>query len=101
MSQPYRSFREFYPHYLQEHSQPTTRRLHVVGLICALAVVVAAIWTGRWLWLLGALVVGYGLAWIGHFVFERNRPATFKHPLYSFLGDLTMFKDVVTGRLKW
>ena len=101
MNRQYASFREFYPDYLQEHSQPTTRRLHVIGLACALAVVVAAVWTGRWVWLLGALVVGYGAAWVGHFDFEKNRPATFKHPLYSFLGDLTLFKDVVTGRLKW
>lgn len=96
----YRSFREFYPHYLAEHSKPATRRLHVLGLTLAIVVMAVVVWAGKWWWLLAVPVVGYGLSWIGHFFFERNRPATFKHPLYSLMGDLVMFKDVLTGKLK-
>jgi len=51
------------------------------------------------LWLLP--VIGYGFAWVGHFFFEKNRPATFKHPFYSLLGDWVMFKDMLIGRIKW
>ncbi len=95
----YKSFRDFYPHYLDEHRDPTCRRLHVAGTVLVLLTLVAAIVTGRWLLLLAMPVFGYGFAWIGHFVFERNRPATFRHPLYSLLGDLALFRDVVTGRI--
>lgn len=100
MNQDYKSFREFYPAYLAEHSQPMTRRLHFVGLVLAMAVIVGVVVTRRAWWLLAAPVVGYGLSWIGHFFFEKNRPATFKHPLYSLMGDLVMFKDMLTGRLR-
>lgn len=94
------SFREFYPFYLSEHSNPTSRRLHVIGSGGVLALVVVAIVQGdaRWLW--GALLCGYGFAWIGHFFFEKNRPATFRHPLYSFAGDWVMFKDILTGKIR-
>ena len=101
MGEGYRSFGEFYPHYLAEHSQPVTRRLHVIGLLSALLVVCAVLWSGRWLWLLAAPVLGYGASWIGHYVFERNRPATFRHPLYSLAGDLVMLKDILVGRIPW
>ena len=100
MNEDYKSFREFYPAYLAEHSQPMTRRLHFVGLVLAIAVIVGVVVTRRAWWLLAAPVVGYGLSWIGHFFFEKNRPATFKHPLYSLMGDLVMFKDMLTGRLR-
>jgi hypothetical protein len=97
----YHSFRDFYPHYLAEHSQPTTRRLHFAGTLLVLVILVTAVWTREWRWLLAAPVVGYGLAWVGHLVFERNRPATFRHPLYSLAGDFVMFKDLLLGRLRW
>ena len=74
MSREYGSFREFYPDYLAEHSQPMTRRLHVVGLLAAIAVLVGVLWTGRWAWVLAAPVLGYGASWVGHFVFERGEP---------------------------
>ena len=54
----------------------------------------------RW-WLLAALLCGYGFAWVGHFFFEKNRPATFKHPFYSFVGDWVMFKDILTGKIRF
>jgi hypothetical protein len=95
----YRSFAEFYPFYLSEHRNRTCRRLHFVGSVLVLAVVAAALATQDPLWLLAAPVIGYGFAWIGHFAFERNRPATFKHPLYSLMGDWVMFRDILTGRI--
>ena len=101
MSAEYQSFREFYPAYLAEHREKATRRLHVIGTFLVLASIGAAVWTGDARWLIAAPVLGYGLAWIGHFLFERNRPTTFKHPWYSLAGDFVMFKDVLTGRLPW
>ena len=94
------SFREFYPFYLGEHDNRICRRLHFAGSLCVLIVVAVALVTGRaaWLWL--APVAGYGFAWVGHFVFEKNRPATFRHPLYSLAGDWVMFFDVLRGRVR-
>ena len=101
MNAEYRSFREFYPAYLAEHSERSTRRLHFLGTLLVIVLVAVTIRTGNPRWLLLAPVFGYGLAWIGHFVFEHNRPATFRHPLYSLAGDFVMFKDMITGRLPW
>ena len=98
MSQ-FSSFREFYPFYLGEHSNRTSRRLHFIGSCGVLALVLGTMMTGQLRWLLAALVCGYGFAWIGHFFFEKNRPATFKHPIYSFMGDWVMFKDILSGRI--
>jgi len=95
----FKSFAEFYPYYLGEHSNPTCRRLHVIGSFCVLCIVTASLAHGFLFGLLWALLTGYGFAWVGHFVFEKNRPATFIRPLYSFMGDWVMFKDVVTGRI--
>jgi len=99
MSDRYASFREFYPFYLSEHANRTCRRLHVTGSTLVLIVVVLACISQRWmlLWLLPLL--GYGFAWVGHFFFEHNRPATFTHPLYSFAGDWVMYWQVLTGRI--
>ena len=96
---PYRSFREFYPFYLSQHRDRTCRRLHVVGCAGALAILGGAFALGRPWWALAALGFGYGCAWIGHAFFERNRPATFRHPFYSFIGDWAMFRDVLSGRI--
>ena len=101
MSAEYRSFREFYPAYLAEHKEPATRRLHVAGTLLVLLAIVLAVWRRDARWLIAAPVLGYGLAWIGHFVFEHNRPATFRHPLYSLAGDFVMLKDVLLRRLPW
>ena len=94
------SFAEFYPYYLAEHRHPTCRRLHYVGSTLVLALLGYVLITQSWILLLALPVVGYGFAWIGHFVFEKNRPATFKYPFYSFLGDWVMLKDALTGRLR-
>ena len=101
MSDRYRSFREFYPFYLSEHAHPTCRRLHFVGTTLVIACLIAALVTRHASWLLGALLAGYGFAWIGHYFFEHNRPATFKYPLYSFIGDWAMFKDVLTRKIRF
>ena len=93
------SFRDFYPFYLAEHANRTCRRLHVVGSTLVIFCVVALAVTRSGWWLLAALFCGYGLAWIGHFFFEHNKPATFRHPLYSFMGDWVMYGQVLTGRI--
>lgn len=95
------SFREFYPFYLSEHSEPVCRRLHVFGTTVAILLLIGAIVSRHWalLWLVP--VAGYAFAWIGHYFFEGNHPATFKHPLYSFMGDFYMLRDVITGRIRW
>jgi len=95
------SFREFYPFYLSEHADRTSRRLHVVGSTLVLIVFFAACITQHWLWLLALPLFGYGFAWVGHFFFEKNRPATFTNPFYSFAGDWVMWWQVVTGRIKF
>ncbi|MEN1957456.1 DUF962 domain-containing protein [Luteimonas sp. MJ204] len=93
------SFREFYPFYLDEHRNRTSRRLHFLGSCGALGFVAAAVIAADPRWLLAALGCGYAFAWVGHFFFEHNRPATFRHPLYSFAGDWVMFRDILTGRI--
>jgi hypothetical protein len=99
METSYRSFREFYPDYLAEHRDPTCRRLHFVGTGLVLLVLLGTLLTGHWIWLIAVPFLGYGFAWVGHFAFERNRPATFKHPLYSLAGDFVLFRDMLTGRV--
>ncbi len=101
MSDRFQSFADFYPFYLDEHSNRTCRRLHFVGTSLALAMIVsAAVLANAW-FVLGALLVGYAFAWAGHFFFEKNRPATFKYPFYSFVGDWVMWKDMLIGRIRF
>ena len=97
----YSSFREFYPYYLSEHQDRTCRRLHFVGSTLVLITLAGAIATRHWAWLWLLPVLGYGFAWIGHFFFEKNRPATFTHPLYSFAGDWVMFAQMLGGKIKF
>ena len=82
-----KTFKEFYPFYLNEHSNKICRILHFVGTNLLLIILGYAIFTSQYklLWL--CPIVGYGFAWTGHFVFEKNRPATFKQPLFSLMGD--------------
>jgi hypothetical protein len=93
------SFAEFYPFYLGEHANRTCRRLHFVGSSLVLGCVVAAMATGNAWWLAAMPVAGYGFAWVGHFAFEHNRPATFTYPLWSLMGDWVMYRDILTGRI--
>ena len=95
------SFAEFYPYYLQEHSNDTCRRLHYVGSTLVLLIIAYALLTQKWIWLLAVPLAGYGFAWVGHFVFEKNKPATFKYPFYSLMGDWVMLRDALTGRIRF
>ena len=94
-------FADFYPFYLAEHSNRTCRRLHYIGSLLVLLLLAYALISQKWFWLLAMPVAGYGFAWVGHFIFERNRPATFEYPLYSFLGDWMMLKDMLTGKIRF
>ena len=93
------SYREFWPLYLAEHSRPATRGLHYFGTGLALALLVSAVFYGDWRLVIVALFCGYGFAWLGHAFVERNRPATFRHPLWSFISDFRMFALWLAGRL--
>lgn len=99
-AQKFKSLNEFYPFYLSEHANITCRRLHFIGSTFVLIFMGIAIYTGKLNWLFAALVSGYGFAWIGHFFFEHNRPATFKYPFYSFISDWIMYTHIFTGKVK-
>lgn len=94
------TFREFYPFYLSEHRNVACRRLHFIGSSLVIILVAVAIATRNPWWLLGALLCGYGFAWIGHFAFEKNKPASFKQPLYSFVGDWVMYWQIWKGQIR-
>jgi len=99
MKKQYRNFADFYKFYLSEHQDKSNRRLHFVGSWLVITVIATAIFTQSWLWLLGAPVAGYTFAWIGHFFFEKNKPATFQYPVYSLIGDWVMFFQILTGKV--
>ncbi len=100
-SRRYRTLQEFYPFYLSQHQNRTCRRLHFFGTSIAIALILYALASGRYGFLLLALVQGYAWAWVGHFFFEHNRPATFTYPLLSFMGDWKLWLDMLTGRVRW
>jgi hypothetical protein len=93
------NFREFYPFYLGEHDNRTCRRLHFVGGSLVLGCLVMLVTSFNALWFLAALLCGYGFAWVGHFFFEKNKPATFTYPFYSLAADWVMYKDILIGRI--
>lgn len=97
----FRSFADFYPFYLSEHMNRTSRRLHFTGTSIAAVLMVTAALTQLWWLLLLGLLQGYAFAWVGHYVFERNRPATFKYPFYSLAGDWRMWWDILIGRMRF
>jgi len=95
----YKSFSEFWPFYVTEHSKQGTRILHLVGTTASIALLIYLIASGRW-WLFPlAFIAGYGCAWLAHFLVERNRPATFKYPLWSFMADYKMIALMITGKI--
>ena len=95
----YTSFRDFWPHYLREHSRPATRRLHYAGTGLVVVIAAAIVATGDWRLLVALPVAGYGFAWFSHMVVERNRPATFTYPFWSLAADFRMGWLWATGRL--
>ena len=99
MARAHRSFAEFWPFYLREHSQPRTRALHYAGTTLVVTIAIVAVAMGRWLWLLAIPLAGYGFAWLAHFAVEKNRPATFTYPLWSLAADFKMWWLWLTGRL--
>jgi len=92
----YKTFRSFYPYYLTEHKNTTSRSLHFIGTLLSFACLIAGLITGRWILLMLIPVVGYGFAWEGHFFFEKNKPATFNYPLYSLGSDFVIFWQILT-----
>jgi hypothetical protein len=94
-----KSFEEFWPHYVAEHSKPATRALHAAGTTLAVACAAALVARGKWRLLPLAFIPGYAAAWAGHFFIERNRPATFEHPLWSLVGDYKMIGLMLTGKM--
>ncbi len=101
MSGRFANFREFYPFYLGEHSNRTCRRLHFIGSCLVLLTLIGVVVTQRWRGLILIPLIGYSFAWIGHFFFEKNHPATFKYPFYSLMGDWVMFRDILVGRIRF
>jgi len=99
-SELFATFAQSWPYYVSEHRRPVTRALHFIGSTLVLATATTAVVTGRpWL-LLATPILGYGFAWLGHFGFERNKPATFKHPVYSFLADWVMYGKILSGTMR-
>lgn len=94
-----RSFNEFYPYYLRQHSNRMCRRLHFMGTTGVIGILAYALITQTWWSLLLLPLVGYGFAWVGHFFFEKNKPAAFKKPLWSLWGDFVMYRDIIAGRI--
>ena len=99
MAERIQTYREFWPFYVSEHSNPTNRTLHFIGSTLVLGCVASAIVTMRpWLFAF-APVCGYGFAWVGHFFIEKNRPATFKYPFYSLASDWVMYWKILTFQM--
>lgn len=96
--QDFSSLDEFWPFYVSEHLNPVNRKLHFVGTTLALLCLAGGAFFWKWLFL-AAPVFGYGFAWVGHFGFERNRPATFRYPVYSFLADFRMYWLTLTNQM--
>lgn len=102
MAQPDRiqTFADFWPYYLGEHRRPVCRAWHYLGTTASLVALAIVAVSGHWQWIWLVLLAGYGPAWIGHFVFEKNRPATFKYPLWSLMADYKMYFMAITGQLR-
>ena len=97
----FRRFADFYPFYLTEHAHPVSRRLHFLGTACFITLAVYALASQRYLLLVLSPLPGYALAWAGHFFFEKNRPATFRYPRFSLMGDFRLWFETVTGQRKF
>ena len=94
----FNTFLDFYPFYLKEHTKPLTKLFHFVGSWFSLGCLVMFFQTMDWRWFLAGLTAGYGFAWFSHFFIEKNKPATFKYPGYSFIVDWVMFSEILRGK---
>lgn len=95
----YKTFTDFYPYYLSEHQNLNCRRLHFIGSWLVISIIILAIVSANWMWLILLPLAGYGFAWAGHFFYELNKPASFSYPVYSLMGDWLMFWDILRGKL--
>jgi len=100
MEKRYTNFKDFYPYYLSEHSHKTTKLLHFIGTSISLYFLFNFFRTFDFLYIILSLLSGYGFAWVSHFFIEKNKPATFKYPFYSFIGDHLMFIEIIMGKHK-
>src|SRR5688500_5518087 len=96
----YASFNEFYQYYLSQHQHIMSQRMHFVGCALALLLLIAFVFSFKLSFLFLAIIIGYGFAWAGHYFFEKNHPTSCEHPMYSFMADWMMFKDMITGKIK-
>ena len=96
----FESLKEFYPYYLTEHQNSTSKLLHFIGTGLMIFILIFGLTTSQYQYLWFIPLVGYGFAWVGHFFFEKNKPATFKHPFYSLASDFIMFFDILSGKVK-
>lgn len=99
MERKYKSFNSFYPYYLTEHSKSSTRNLHFIGTSLFFVLLITGLIRGEWYYFALLPVFGYGFAWVGHFFFEKNKPATFTYPLWSLAADFKMYFDWLGGKL--
>lgn len=90
--------RDFYPYYLEEHQNPTCRLLHFIGTTLVFGVLFYGLFSGRYWTLWFIPVLGYGFAWVGHYFFEKNKPATFQYPLYSLASDFILYFELLIGK---
>ena len=95
-----KNYDAFWPFYLSEHSRPATRHIHAIGTLLGLALGGLAFLTQIWWLLLAALVTAYGAAWTSHALIEKNTPATFKYPFWSFISDFRMLGLWLQGKLQ-
>lgn len=95
------TLREFYPYYLSEHQNSTSRKLHFIGTGLIFIIFLVAILLDTYVILFAIPIVGYGFAWVGHYFFEKNKPATFKYPFYSLASDFMLFFDLIRGKEKF
>jgi hypothetical protein len=94
----YKTFKEFYPHYLNEHNQMGTRVMHFIGTTLFLLFAISAVLELRFLFLFEGVFFAYFFAWISHFFIEKNKPATFKYPWMSLKGDFKLYFEILTGK---
>lgn len=101
MEKRFKTLKEFYPYYLKEHQNPTCRTLHFIGTGLLFLILILSIWLWNYWLLISIPLFGYGFAWVGHYFFEKNKPATFQYPLFSLASDFLMFFDLLKKKEKF